>query len=105
MIHCSKDLDGFILQYINYCPKSNQNVNKSKFLSTLLLGLKYGVVAVLATLAFLPVPIIIGDYFGRINTIGYYSGPLPALWILGISMAIIVIFSLPFFLSGFVLSL
>jgi len=80
-------------------------VNKSKVFSALLLGIKYGVVALLINVAFLPLPIIIGDYFGRIDTVGHYSGPLPASWICGFSIAIAVPYSLPFVFSGCVLSL
>jgi len=73
-------------------------------LSTLLLGIKYGVLAILATAIFLPLPVAIGDYFGRINTVGHYSGPLPASWICGLSIAIAVPFSLPFVISSCILS-
>lgn len=79
-------------------------MNKSTAFSTMLLGIKYGVGAVLITAIFLPLPIAIGDYFGRINTVGHYSGPLPASWICGLSIAIALPFSLPFVLSGCILS-
>jgi hypothetical protein len=79
-------------------------MKKPSVLSVLSLGIKYGAVAILATAIFLPLPIAIGDYFGRINTVGHYSGPLPASWICGLSIAIAIPFSLPFVLSGCVLS-
>jgi hypothetical protein len=72
--------------------------------STLLIGLKGGVVATLTTAFFLPLPIIIGDYFGRINTVGHYSGSLPFSWICGLSLATVIPFSVPFVLGGCVMS-
>ncbi|MCI0561673.1 MAG: hypothetical protein MN733_24555 [Nitrososphaera sp.] len=80
------------------------DMKKASIFSTLLLGIKYGVFAILATSIFLPLPIIIGDYFGRINTVGHYSGPLPALWICGLSIAIAIPFALPFVIGGCILS-
>jgi len=79
-------------------------MQKQTVLPTLLLGIKYGVVAILLTALFLPLPIIVGDYFGRINTVGHYSGPLPASWICGFSLGTLIPFSLPFVLSGCVLN-
>ncbi len=79
-------------------------MKKPSVLSALLLGIKYGCVAILVTSIFLPLPIAIGDYFGRINTVGHYSGPLPVSWICGLSIAIVIPFSLPFVLSGCILS-
>ena len=80
-------------------------MKKRSVLSTLILGIKYGGIAVLATAIFLPLPIIIGDLFGRINTVGHYSGPLPAPWICGLAIAIAIPFTLPFVISGCILSL
>lgn len=80
-------------------------MKKTSVLSAMLLGVKYGVGAILATTIFLPLPIIIGDFFGRIDTVGRYSGPLPALWICGLSIAIAVPFMLPFVIGGLILSI
>ena len=80
-------------------------MKKTTVLSTLLLGMKYGVLSVLTTAIFLPLPIIIGDYFGRINTVGHYSGPLPVLWVVGLSIAIAISFALPFVLGICILSI
>jgi hypothetical protein len=67
------------------------------------LGMKYGVFAILATTIFLPLPIIIGDYFGRINTVGHYSGPFPASWICVLSIVIVIPLILPFAFGGCVI--
>jgi hypothetical protein len=80
-------------------------MKKRTAFSTLLLGMKYGVLAALATAIFLPLPIMIGDYFGRIITVGHYSGPLPASWICGLSIAIAIPFALPFVLGICILSI
>jgi hypothetical protein len=71
----------------------------------LLHGIKYGVVAVLINIAFLPLAIAIGDYFGRIDIVGHYSGPLPVSWIIGLSIAIVIPFAIPFIVAGSVLGI
>lgn len=80
-------------------------MKKSSAISALLNGLKYGCMAVLATAIFIPLPVIIGDYFGRINTAGFYSDPLPVSWICGFSIVFAIPFSLPFILGGCILSM
>lgn len=78
---------------------------KSSVLSALLIGMKYGGIAVLATAIFLPLPIIIGDFFGRIGTVGHYSGPFPVLWVCGFSIGTVIPYSLPLFLGVCILSI
>ena len=80
-------------------------MKKTSVLSTLLLSVKYGGVAILTTAIFLPLPIAIGDYFGRINTVGHYSGPLPASWIFGLVIVITLTFSLPLLVSVCILNM
>jgi hypothetical protein len=80
-------------------------MKKTSVLSAMLLGVKYGVGAILATAIFLPLPIVIGDFFGRIDTVGHYSGPLPILWVCGFSLGTAIPYSLPIFLGVFFLSL
>ena len=80
-------------------------MKKSKFLSAVFLGTKYGLVAVFINVAFLPLPIIIGDYFGRMDMVGHYSGPLPVSWIIGLSIAIAIPFVMPFVVAGIVLGI
>jgi hypothetical protein len=71
---------------------------------TLWLGIKYGFIVIMATALFLPLPIMIGEYFGRMSIVDHYSDPLPGSWILGFSVAIVITLSLPLFLGVCILS-
>lgn len=80
-------------------------MKKQTVLSTLLLGIRFGLVAILATALFLPLPIVIGDYIARINEVGEYSGSLPVSWICGLAIGMVIPFSLPYVIGVCILSL
>lgn len=79
-------------------------MKKPSIVFTLLLGLKYGVISVLVTAIFLPLPIIVSNFLERVNTIGYYPGPFPVSWICGFSIGTVIPYSMPFLLGGCILS-
>jgi len=79
-------------------------MQKHTIFHTLWLDLKYGSIAIIATALFLPLPIMIGEYYGRMGMVGHYSDPLPGSWIWGFSLATVITLALPLFLGVCILS-